>query len=60
MKEYGTKLFIYQGYYYLGELFADLGEKENAINYLKQAESEVKGMGMDYWFNRTSEVLDKL
>jgi len=35
----------------------DAGEKEKALIYLKKAEAAFQGMGMDYWLNRTREVL---
>ena len=36
----------------------DAGQKEKAIEKLKKAESLYQEMGMDYWLNRTREVLE--
>jgi tetratricopeptide (TPR) repeat protein len=54
------KPFLFQGYLYLGELYADTGQKEMAIENLKKAESAFKEMGMDYWLSRTQEVQERL
>jgi hypothetical protein len=36
------------------------GQKEDAVESLKKAEAEFKDMGMEYWLNRTREVLEGL
>jgi len=48
------------GYIYLGELYADSGQKENALETLKTAEKNFQEMGMDYWLKKTYEVIEKL
>ncbi len=48
------------GYLYLGELYADRGEKEKALENLQKAESMFQEMGMDYWLGKTQEVLARL
>jgi len=48
------------GYLYLGELYADMGQREKALETLKKAESAFSKMGMDYWLRRTQEVMAKL
>ena len=48
------------GHLYLGELYADTGQKEKALEYLKKAEAEFRDMGMDYWLRRTQEVLERV
>jgi len=48
------------GYLYLGDLYADMGQREKASETLKKAESAFSKMGMDYWLRRTQEVLAKL
>jgi class 3 adenylate cyclase/tetratricopeptide (TPR) repeat protein len=50
----------YKGYLYLGELYADTGQKEKALETLKKAQDAFQEMGMDYWLRRTQEVLDKI
>jgi len=49
-----------QGYLYLGDLYADTGQNEKALETLKKAEGMMQEMGMDYWLRRTQEVLDRL
>jgi len=48
------------GYLYLGELYADMGQREKALETLKEAEAAFQEMGMDYWLRRTQEVLQEL
>jgi tetratricopeptide (TPR) repeat protein len=49
-----------EGYLYLGELYADMGQREKALETLKKAEGMFQEMGMDYWLHRTQEVLQVL
>jgi tetratricopeptide (TPR) repeat protein len=46
-----------RGYLYLGEIFADVGQNEKALENLRKAEAEFREMGMPYWLRRTQEVL---
>jgi tetratricopeptide (TPR) repeat protein len=46
------------GYLALGELYADAGRKEKALENLKKAEELYQQMGMDYWLARTRKVLE--
>jgi tetratricopeptide (TPR) repeat protein len=48
------------GYLYLGEFYADTGQKEKAQENLKKAERMYQEMGMDYWLAKTQEVLNRL
>jgi len=48
------------GYLYLGELYADTGEREKALEYLKKVEGMYKEMGMDYGLRQTQSVLERL
>jgi hypothetical protein len=41
----------------LGELYADTGQKEKALEHLKKAEERFQEMGMRYWLAKTQEVL---
>ncbi len=45
------------GLMYLGELYANAGRKEEALENLKKAEGMFREMGMDYWVTQTQEVL---
>ena len=47
------------GYLHLGELYADSGQREKALENLKKAEQMFKEMGMDYWLAKTQEVLNR-
>ena len=47
------------GHLFLGELYADIGQTEKALETLKKAETEFRKMGMDYWLRRTQEVLER-
>ena len=49
-----------EGYLYLGELYADMGQREKAIETLKKAEGAFQEMGMDYWLRRTQEALERV
>jgi tetratricopeptide (TPR) repeat protein len=58
--ELGTRPQSGIGYFYLGELYADTGQKEKALETLKKAESAFKEMGMDYYLRKTQEGLERL
>jgi tetratricopeptide (TPR) repeat protein len=49
-----------QGYFYLGKLYADTGQKAKAEENLKIAEEMFQEMGMNYWLAKTQEVLKSL
>jgi tetratricopeptide (TPR) repeat protein len=49
-----------RGYFYLGELYANAGLKEKALENLKKAETMFQEMGMDYWLVETRKVLAEL
>jgi tetratricopeptide (TPR) repeat protein len=44
----------------LGEIYADAGQKEKALENLKTAEDNFRDMGMDYWLARTYAVYAEL
>ena len=44
----------------LGELYAETGQNEKALETLKKAEGMMQEMGMDYWLRRTQEVLERV
>ena len=56
----GQRPYCAVGYLYLGELYADTGRNEEALENLKKAQSMFQEMGMDYWPARAREVLQKL
>ncbi|MBW1912314.1 MAG: guanylate cyclase, partial [Deltaproteobacteria bacterium] len=58
--ELKLKPYSAQGYLYLGELYADRGQKDIALENLKKADGMFQEMGMDYWQARAQEVLGRL
>ena len=60
LEELKLKPWSYRGFLYLGELYADTGQREKALENLKKAEAAFQAMGMDYWLRRTEEVLERV
>jgi len=60
LDELKLKPFYSQGYLFLGEVYADTGQQDKALENLKKAEGAFQTMGMDYWLARTQEVLGRL
>ena len=56
-KKLKTKPFYALGHLYLSQLYLNAGEKEKAIDNLKKAEGMFREMGMDYWLDKTQELL---
>ena len=63
VEELRQRPFSAFGYLLSGELFADAGRKEEALENLKKAEAmhlEMKATPQSYWLRRTQEALAKL
>ncbi len=60
LKEKKLNPDIAQGYLFLGELYADIGRKDEALANLKKAEKMFINMEMDYWLKKTQKVLNGL
>jgi class 3 adenylate cyclase/tetratricopeptide (TPR) repeat protein len=60
LRELQLRPCMAEGYLFLGELYANAGRKEEALNQLSTAKDMVDRMGMSYWPERIQEVLDKL
>ena len=60
LDEMNIKPWCSEGYFCLGELYADTGKREKALENLKKAEGMFQEMGMDYWLTRTQEVMRRL
>jgi tetratricopeptide (TPR) repeat protein len=60
LDELGTKPAYAQGCLFLGELYADAGQKEKALENLKKAEAMCQEMGINYWLARTKKLLKML
>jgi tetratricopeptide (TPR) repeat protein len=55
-----TKPTIHQGYFYLGELYANSGRKDKALTNLHKALSMCQEMEIQYWPDKIQEVLDRI
>ena len=60
MDELELKPLASYGYCHLGELYADMGQHEKALEALKRAKGAFQEMGMGYWLRRTQTVLERL
>ena len=60
LDELKLKPHLAVGYLYLGEVYAEAGQKQKAFEALKKAEAEFKDMGMDYWLRKAQEVLARV
>ena len=58
--ELNTKPHLSQGYLYLGDLYNQIRRKDEALKYLRKAEGMFKEMEMDYYLNKTQELLARL
>jgi tetratricopeptide (TPR) repeat protein len=48
------------GYLWLGEIYAESGRREEALENLQKAETMFREMGMDYWLGRAQTALARL
>jgi hypothetical protein len=48
-EEIGDQAFSSRGYLWLGEVYAESGRKEEALENLKKTETMLRKMGMDNW-----------
>jgi len=60
LEELKLKPYQAEGHLFLGELYADMGQGEKALECLKKAETMFQEMGMDYWLRRTQSALERL
>ena len=60
LEELGTKTQVGLGYLWLGEVYAESGRREEALENLKKAETMFREMGMDYWLVKAQEALARL
>jgi len=58
--EMGYKVYCSEGHFFLGELYANTGQREKALENLTKAEGMYQEMGLDYWVGKTQEVLGRL
>ena len=60
LEELNHRPFIAWGYFFLGELYADTGRKDEALENLNKALSMCQEMGIEYWPDKIQAVLDRL
>ena len=60
LEELGIAAFYCLGYLWLGEVYAESGRREEALENLKKAEAMFQEMGMDYWLGKAQEALARL
>jgi class 3 adenylate cyclase/tetratricopeptide (TPR) repeat protein len=60
LKEHRVNTWLSVSHFNLGELYADIGQREKALENLKKAETAFQEMGMDYYLRRTQEVLERV
>lgn len=60
LDELKIKPWCSEGHLYLGQHYAASGNMQNARHHLKKAESAFREMGLEYWLQRTREVMVNL
>jgi class 3 adenylate cyclase/tetratricopeptide (TPR) repeat protein len=60
LEELGIRSQFGLGYLWLGEVYAESGRREEALQNLKKAETMFQQMGMDYWLGKAQEALARL
>jgi len=60
LKEHKLLPWLSQGYFFLGELYANIDQKHKAFENLNKAMAMCQEMGIDYWPDKIQEVLDRL
>jgi tetratricopeptide (TPR) repeat protein len=60
LDELRTRPWCAEVYLYLGELYADTGHPEKALEYLKKAKGMFQEMGMDYYLRQAQQVLARV
>ena len=60
LEELGITAYSSLGYLWLGEVYAESGRREEALENLKKAETMFQEMGMDYWLGKAQEALARL
>jgi len=60
LKELELKALYAQGYFFLGEIFAESGQHNKALESLDEAKGMFHEMGMEYWLSKTRGMLESL
>jgi tetratricopeptide (TPR) repeat protein len=60
LEELGAMSYVCLGYLWLGEVYAESGRREDALESLKKAEGMFRDMGMDYWLGKAQKALARL
>jgi tetratricopeptide (TPR) repeat protein len=56
LKEMNLQPWLSESYFFLGELLADAGQKDEALETLNKALMMCKEMGIGYWPDKIQEV----
>ena len=59
-EELSIKSFNTVCYLYLGDFYADTGQKDTALETLRRADGMLAEMGMDFWIERSREIMERL
>jgi serine/threonine protein kinase len=60
LNELKLRPYLSQSYFFLGELYANAGRKDEALENLNKALTMCHEMGIQYWPDKIQEVLDRL
>ena len=60
LEDLKIKPWCAEGHLYLGELYVDTGNREDALNNLRKAESMFQEIGMGHYLSKTQEILSRL
>jgi len=60
LEELGLRSHYGWGYLWLGEVYAESGRHDEAVENLKKAEAMFQEMGMNYWLAKARDALAKL
>ena len=60
LEQFKLKAWYALGYLFLGELYANTGQKKTAMENLTKAKLMFQEMGMDYWLEKTHEAMGRL
>jgi tetratricopeptide (TPR) repeat protein len=59
-EELKIKAHYVLGYFFLGEMYADTGQNDKALETFKTADLLFREMSMDYWIAKTQKILRSL
>ena len=60
LDELKARPYLTQSFFHLGEFYADIDRKEEAVENLNKSLSMCREMGIQYWPEKIQQVLDRL